>query len=57
MSKPTEKLQNIELDTDFDDNFDKQIEFTNPRARFRAHRLKDSSDEEPDVNIPDSPQP
>ena len=55
--KVTEDSQNIDIDTDFKDNFDEEIKFANPRVRFKAHGLIDSSDEESKVDMHDNPQP
>ena len=46
MLKEIENAENIDIDTDNDDSFDEQYQFTNPRARFRAHGFFESSEEE-----------
>ena len=43
--------------TDNDDNFDKQYQFTNPRAKSRAYGFFESSEEESEAYNDDAQQP
>ena len=57
MSKITENPENTDIDTNYDDSFEEQSRFSNPRARFRAHGLIESSDEKSEVDRDDALQP
>ena len=56
MPKETENPENIDIDTNYDESFEEQSLFSNPRARFKAHGLIESS-EESEVNRDDDLQP
>ena len=56
MPKATENPENIDIDPNYDDSFDEQSPFANPRATFRAHELIESSSEESEVDRDDAPQ-
>ena len=57
MPKETANPENIDIDTNYDDSFEEQSPFSNPRARFKAHGFIESSEEESEVNRDDDIQP
>ena len=57
MPKETENPANIDIGTNYDDSFEEQSPFSNLRARFRAHGLIESSEEESEVDGDDALQP
>ena len=55
MPKVTENSENIDIDTNLDDSFDKHPLFASARARVRANGLIESSEEDSEADRDDAP--